>query len=214
MTSTKVWMNPALFSMRAMALLTLDRLNWRHHGIGVLQGYVRENCEPEIRLHIWSKRLMKPGMDVSGDIHDHRFDMVSHVLSGSVAHEEILEEPNPDGDHAMLALTHARAAADTQYHGPTTQLEGRFRVRRSFHTIDAGYSYSFPSQVFHHSPLSDLGEIAVTCVEKHRQQDAPARLLYPIKREPVMAFGHTPDPEVVKAVIEAARERLTMGANE
>ena len=209
MNTTQIFKNPALLSMRALALLWLDKVEWRHHGIGVLQGYVRENSEPEIRLHIWSKLLLKPGMDLSGDIHDHRFDMVSHVLSGFVEHEEIIENADPDGDHAIMALTHARAAADTQYHGPTTPLPGRFRVRRARHIIDQGYSYSLPSQNFHHSPLVELGDIAITCVEKHRQQDAPARLLYPISRPPVMAFGHAMDMGLVGEILAAAKRRLS-----
>lgn len=75
--------------MRALVLKAIPFTIFRHHGIGVLQGYLAENAEPEVRIHIWSRRLLKPGMDVSGDVHDHRFDMVSHVLCGSIEHEEV-----------------------------------------------------------------------------------------------------------------------------
>ena len=208
--NTTVFKNPAFYSMRALARAQIDRLKWRHHGIGVLQGYVAENVEPEVRLHIWAKRLLKPGMDVSGDIHDHRFDMVSHVLYGFVEHEEIIEREDPQGDHETLALTHARAAAETLYHGPTTTLAGRYRVSRLRHVIDQGFSYTFKAQVFHRSPLGEVDDLAVTCVEKHRQVDAPARLLYPVAREPVMAFGHSPNADEIRDIVAEAKRRLTL----
>jgi hypothetical protein len=214
MAYTSIFTNPAYLSMRALVLSVIDRIEFRHHGIGVLQGYVRENSDPEIRIHIWSPKLLKPGMDTSGDCHDHRFDMVSHVLVGTVIHESWIPTESEHGDHAMMALTHARAAADTAYHGPTTPLPGRFKVDRQEFVIGAGKSYSFPAKKFHRSPLHSpyvIGvpsELAVTCVEKHNQQDAPARLLYPIAHEPVMAFGHTPDPEVIKSVLSEAKSLL------
>ena len=205
--NTTIYKNAAVESMRALCLMVLDTVEWRHHGIGVLQGYVREECEPEIRLHIWSKKLLKPGMDVSGDAHDHRFDMVSHVLCGSVEHEELTPTPDSHGDHRMMALTHARAAADTNYHGPTRDLDGCFSVERRLMTIHSGMSYTFPALHFHRSPLTE-DDVAVTVIEKHRQQDVPARLLYPTAHPPVMAFGQEIDKELVRLVIGSARRRL------
>lgn len=207
MSNTVIWENKAVHALRALVLSHLDKIVFRHHGIGALQGYVQENCEPEIRVHLWSRRLLKPAMEVSGDIHDHRFDMVSHVLAGTVLHEELLPTPDPAGTHVMMALTHARAAADTGYHGPTTPIEGRFRVRRKLYQICEGFSYSFRAGKFHHSPIHG-DDVAVTVIEKWRQSDAKARLLYPVDHEPVMAFGHTPDQELIRSVVEAARSRL------
>ncbi len=207
---TTTFRNSSLISMRALTLAMIDRIEFRHHGIGVLQGYVCENVEPEVRIHIWSRKLLKPGMDLSGDVHDHRFEMVSHVLYGDVEHEEFIEQESSLGNYAMMALTHARAAADTNYHGPTTVLSGRFLVQRRRHTIPAGWSYRFPAQVFHRSPLDRIkDDVTVTCIEKHRQREAPARLLYPIECKPVMAFGHTPDPALVKTIISQAKEKLS-----
>ena len=44
-------------TLRALVERLLPSLEWRHHGIGVLQGYVREDADPEIRVHIWSRDL-------------------------------------------------------------------------------------------------------------------------------------------------------------
>jgi hypothetical protein len=193
-------------AMKAMALALFPSMSWRHHGIGVLQGYVTENVEPEVRLHVWAPELVKPGMDVSGDIHDHRFDLVSHVLVGSVAHEEIYADEDADGAWKMMALTHARAAKENGYHGPTADLAGRFRVSRAAFVIPAGSTYRFPRERFHRSPV--LPGVAVSCIEKHNQSDAAARLLYPAKSPPVMAFGHEMDWAVIGPVLQRARELL------
>lgn len=207
--STTLFHNPALASMRALVTRALPLIEWRHHGIGVLQGYLAEDQEPEIRIHIWCKRLIKPGMDASGDIHDHRFDMISHVLSGVIGHEEISPTADANGDHRMLMLTHARAAADTNYHGPTTPIEGAFRVSRLRYTIPAGGSYLFPARIFHRSPLTGADDdVAVTVVEKHNQANTPARILYPQNCPPVMAFGHEIDDELVRHVVNLGRKSL------
>jgi hypothetical protein len=189
-----------------MALALFPSVQWRHHGIGVLQGYVAENCEPEVRLHVWAPELVKPGMSESGDIHDHRFDLVSHVLCGQVGHEEIIPEESDDGAWSMLKLTHARAAKEMGYHGPTAPLPGRFNARRSSFVIEQGYSYHFPAGRFHRSPV--MPGVAVTCVEKHNQSTDSARILYPTTKPPVMAFGHEMDWSVIGPVIRRAREAL------
>jgi hypothetical protein len=206
MQLTTIERNRSNSAMRAMALALFPSMSWRHHGIGVLQGYVVENAEPEVRLHVWARELLKPDMDVSGDCHDHRFDLVSHVLCGGVGHEEIIPEEADEGCWAMLKLTHARAAKETGYHGPTEPLPGRFRVRRQAFVIEPGYTYRFPAGRFHRSPVLD--GVAVTCVEKHNQTSASARILHPVEFPPVMAFGHEMDWSVVGPVLKRAWEAL------
>jgi hypothetical protein len=207
MQMTTVEKTRSTAAMRAMALALFPSLSWRHHGIGCLQGYVVEDVEPEVRLHIWAPELLKDGMDVSGDIHDHRFDLVSHVLCGSVGHEEIIPEDADDGEWSMLSLTHARAAKETGYHGPTRPLSGRYHVRRNSFVFAEGYSYHFPAGRFHRSTI--VGGVAVTCVEKHRQSAASARILHPLAAAPVMAFGHEMNWSVIGPVIQIAREALS-----
>lgn len=206
MQLTTIEKNRSTEAMKAMALALFPSMQWRHHGIGVLQGYVVEDAVPEVRLHVWSRELLKPGMDVSGDIHDHRFDMVSHVLCGDVGHEEVYPEYDEGGEWAMLKLTHARAAKDTGYHGPTEEIPGRLKARRSAFIINAGHTYRFPRARFHRSPI--LSGVAVTCVEKHNQSAEPARILYPVAHPPVMAFGHEMDWSVIGPVLQRAREAL------
>jgi hypothetical protein len=196
-------------ALKALTLALYPSLQWRHHGIGVLQGYVTEDTEPEIRIHIWAPELVLPNMDKSGDIHDHRFNLVSHVLCGHIGHEEIYPEENPQGDWVMLKLTHARAAKETGYHGPTEPIKGRYTLRRNAFIIANGYTYKYPIGRFHRSPVLPHQDIAITCVEKHGQTNDAARLLYPRNTEPVLAFGHAMDWKVVGPVLQRARELLS-----
>lgn len=204
---TQVAPNPAANSMRAMVLHAMDNMKWRHHGVGVLQGYLVEGTDPEVRVHVWSPRLLKPGIDISGDIHDHRFDMVSHVLCGVVGHEVF--EPTPDilGDYRVLTLTHARAAAENKFHGPTEETPGIYSVTRKMTRIISGCTYTFPALQFHRSVLQ--GDVAVSVVEKHNQRDdIRARILYPHQHPPVMAFGHDMDGDLIASVLATAKEKL------
>lgn len=202
---TKVFECKSLPSLRAAARSLIPALSWRHHGIGVLQGYVHEGCGVEVRLHIWSPLLVKPGIDESGAVHDHRFDMVSHVLVGNLGHEEWFAQPDPDGDHETLTLTHARAAAATKFHGPVTPTGERFRASVNHMSIPEGYTYTFPAGCFHRSAVSVL---AVTCVEKHGQRAEPARVLHPSSVPPIMAFGHDMDYALLSALLNQAMEAL------
>lgn len=205
MTTALLWANRNVEAMRGMALALLPVLTWRHHGIGVLQGYLREGGRPEIRMHVWSPRLVKEGISGNGDVHDHRFAMVSHVLCGHISHEEWDAHPHADGDHEMLELTHARAAASTNFHGPTKALPDRYLVRTSKVKIPSGFSYHFAAHRFHRSILA-MGEdeVAVTVVEKWDETNRPARLLYPVGTTPVMAFGHEISQELVRHVLRLA----------
>lgn len=107
---------------------------------------------------------------------------------------------------ALPKLTHARAAKETGYHGPTEPVPGRFAARKTSFCIEQGYTYRFPAGRFHRSPV--LPGVAVTIVEKHNQSDASARILYPAASPPVMAFGHEMDWSVIGPVIRRATEAL------
>jgi hypothetical protein len=203
---TSVRQTQAASVLRAALRTAWPNLTWRHHGIGVLQAYLLEDAEPEIRAHVWDRRLIKPGMEMNGDIHDHRFEMVSHVLVGTICHEEWITSKDQHGEYTSMALTHARAAADTKFHGPTTPLEDRLRAAVETYWIAAGHTYTFASGVFHRSAV--LKDTTITLVEKHNQKKIPARILHRIDSEPVMAFGHDMDHELVAKILAEAHALL------
>jgi hypothetical protein len=89
----------------------LPTLRWRVHGIGLLQAYLIES-DPEIRVHIWCESLLrKPGIQASGAIHDHRFDLTSLVLTGGITHSEYTLEENQHGEWQKWQVPNARAFA-------------------------------------------------------------------------------------------------------
>lgn len=202
---TPVAPTPNHAALRSLVKNLIPSLAWRHHGIGVLQGYVRENAEPEIRVHIWHPALLKSGMRESGDIHDHRFDLTSHVLAGMVGHVEYHDREDPKGRYTTTLLTHARAAAGSKFHGPITPVGDRRSIETNSMTIVEGHTYQYPAGRFHRSPVFGL---AVTLVEKHHHRSVPARLLHPIDVEPVMAFGHDMDMGLVSTIVREALKAL------
>lgn len=194
MTHTRVFKNLRFNDMRCRIIDDFKWINWRHHGIGCLQGYLKEGGPAEVRVHIWSPRLLKPGIDVSGDIHDHRFDMTSYVMLGRVRHEEIYVQPHAMGAHAISVLeTHARASSKGgSLVEAREEPESYTIVKRDYFYINAGSAYTFPRRVFHRSPVGECypEEIAITLIEKSSQTEEPARLLHRKSEKPVDAFGH------------------------
>jgi hypothetical protein len=206
---TVVERDPEHHALKARALEALldGELEWRHHGIGVLQAYLTEGEGVEHRLHIWSRSLLKPGINASGDAHDHRFDMVSHVLFGSVLNEEWHLEASPIGTWTTMTLVHARAAGvERKFHAPMTPTGQRYTRERFVAHVNAGERYHFPARRFHRSPVHDF---AVTWVEKHNQTEDPAKIVHPIDLPAVPAFGHDTDPEQMAFLHKLAIEVLS-----
>lgn len=205
---TKIEEDPQHEMLRRHALEALKQghLKWRHHGIGVLQAYLREGDGVEHRLHIWSRSLIKPGIDVSGDAHDHRFDMVSHVLSGSVANVEWDVAASPRGTWTTMTLVHARAAgAEKKFHAPMQPTGKRYTRKLNVFLVYEGQLYRFPARTFHQTLAS---EFAITWVEKHNQTTEPACIVHPIDIPAVPAFGHDVDQAHVDHLVQLAAEVL------
>lgn len=181
---------------RACEALASGKLNWRHHGIGVMQAYLEEGGSIEHRLHIWSRSLLKDGIDVSGNAHDHRFDMVSHVLFGAICNTEYELVESASGTWTTMTLVHARAAgAENNYHAPMQPTGKRYIAYPRARIIREGDKYHFPARHFH---TSSVGGFTITWVEKYNQSEEPARIVHPIDIPAVPAFGHTPDPGQLK----------------
>lgn len=187
----------------AIRLIESGALQWRHHGIGVLQAYIAEGADPEVRLHVWDQRLVKPGISETGDVHDHRFDLVSVVLAGEVGHEEWVMAEAEDGPYRMSSVVHARLAAETRYHGTVTEHEGRYKAYKARHLLPAGLMYRFPLGAFHRSFVP--GGTTVTRCEKHNQrEDIQARVVFRADTPQVHAFGHDEDWDLISAVLSDA----------
>lgn len=182
-----------------LALMHLVRKNlldscadeWRHHGIGCLQSYVKEGSEKESRIHIWHPDLVLSGMAENGAIHSHRFSLKSWVLAGCLAHSEYLPFEDIDGKYYEYNLVNARSSLEISgsYHTLPEKVSNRsYQVGINRHTFEAGDVYTFLKGAYHSS--RPLGGTCVTFVSMG-QKTGSARLLaredMPIRH----AFGNS-----------------------
>lgn len=219
--STQVEARDALYlwPLQAFVFSALDKLQWRWSGLGLLQAYVLEDPPRghaefgrqaggrgrELRIHIWSKKLLRDGIDRNGNVHNHRFSMCSTVLCGSIRHDEYQISGNPEGRFVLWDFPNADAQT-AEERCAMRPLVGRYDATVAKGFLEAGQQYTFARGAYHRSyPLVDP---TVTLVEKYDQYDYSARVLAPHDTEPVSAFGGKADAATVVAIVLDAKERL------
>ena len=197
-----------LACLRALAAAHIEQTpadQWRHHGIGVLQHYLIENADPEIRLHVWDPSLVRPGIEQAGDIHDHRFDLVSQVLEGEL-HETLFWEKPSLLQWDVWSVENARSAGAAQaFDGKHAFVESIFTVPDHRKYL-RGAQYGLGRGLFHRTRTPDL---AVTICAMHDKR-GQARLLTPQGQEPVHAFSADWSVPIEKraAVLQQAAQAL------
>lgn len=198
----------AVRALLAAFIATAPRDAWRHHGIGVLQAYVREGTDTEVRMHVWHPDLVRPGIRESGAIHDHRFDLVSHVVAGKLRERVFETRPDPDGEWEAWSVENARSAgAEKGFDGECLPTGSRFSARAHEREHHAGDRYTLARQVFHETIVDS--ELAVTlCVM--RTKVGQARLLVRHGEQPVHAFGAPASEAVIERVLREARQELEL----
>lgn len=196
---------PDLFATQQLVAALLPHLKWRRHGIGVLQGYVHEHPEHELRVHLWSPMLIVPGIIQSGNAHNHRFAMRSRVLLGDLQHTE-WQLHEGDG-YALYDFKHARIHATDDDRVELSPLPVRYAVTRRAVWLTAGDAYEFDRGAYHDSlPMS---AVAVTLVEKYDQREERARVIAPADKPPVPAFGEPePNAGLVAVLVDTAIQQL------
>lgn len=166
-----------------------NMLEWRHHGIGMLQAYVPGK---DIRVHIWHPSLARPGMVTSGAMHNHRFGFKSTILCGSILHSYLRTQESAAGAHQLFHIENASRGRDSDLvAGPRVtltmepdQVFGDGRCER----------YYIGKWSFHWA-RPHLG-LAVTWVEIHdKDESKPASMVCPYGIKPVHAFTHQRDAE-------------------
>ncbi len=199
---------PLHTTLCGLVLQALPTLKWRHNGLGLLQAYVREGIERELRVHVWHKSLVHDGIGESGLIHDHRFNLTSHVLVGQIWQEELALRPADDGFWQTHTVVHAREvmAKHAINDGDVQPLPARYHDTPSGINIGEGWSYTFPKRVFHKMEFDS--PIVVTVVQKDDQEDEPARILAPYGKPVVHAFANTLPPSAWVQPLALAEEAL------
>jgi hypothetical protein len=201
---TRVFEATDVWALRKLVAALLPELSWRRHGTGALQGYVHENPEHELRVHLWSPALVLPGIQESGVAHNHRFAMHSRVLHGAIQHAEWQLESGDD--FVLYDFVHARLHTEGN-RAEMRALPERFDAVRVPIVIRAGQSYTFDRGAYHDS--APASQLAVTLVEKFDQRDERACVIAPANKPPVPAFGGGEPPAwLVARIVEEARIRL------
>ena len=160
-------MNELKHSLAAL----IPHLDWRVHGLGVLQAYITEGDE-ELRLHIWHPDLCTT--QDTGRPHNHRFDLKSHVLVGTMIHEEWHLSEDPDGEWYKWSVVHARAQSKSSKDMERLS-DVSYYVFKSQDTILPGQTYTFQKGRFHRSIVNGL---CVTLVTKTNQSGSATILGY------------------------------------
>jgi hypothetical protein len=157
----------------------LDRLKWRHHGLGMLQAEFSE----ALRIHVWHPSLVCAEMAWPRCVHDHRFDLESAVLVGAVRDvtpNVFPFDPGSSWDKAKVyEIEHAKNQDRLVKGGCSTatsaRLLGEVNVFRALaETYGAGESYRVDRRTFH---TTEVDVLTVTVVHRSNFDDKLARVL-------------------------------------
>ncbi len=175
------------------------RLAWRHNGVGLLQAYL----DDDTRVHVWHLKLLVPGMTNSGAMHDHRFDLHSTVLAGTLVNSMLEVEPDELGLFHVFdigANSHEADAAMTRI--------GRVTVRLlSTDVLFEGDHYEVAAGAYHWARPTD--ELAITVAHiRNKDRERPVHILCPEDVVPIHAFRSPALRHVVDGLLDDARKLL------
>lgn len=169
------------------------KLQWRHHGIGVLQAYLHEG-DHETRVHVWHPDLVLPEFTPeNGLVHDHRFGFTSFVMHGAIYDEAWELEVDNGGEWQIHTTQNARSFKEQtgEQYGAHTDIKPedarRYSLRREGHWHEAGQKYQIEPREFHMTRVQDL---TVTVVVKTSLVDGPAKIVTKRGATLVNAFDH------------------------
>ena len=179
----------AMPEMRATLAHALPHLQWRHHGIGVLQAYLQEG-DVETRAHIWHPDLVRVAPE--RQIHSHRFNLRSTVLVGTLHHDEYRLRASGEIGWQRWSVLPARQGSE-----PPTKVGEPVAVEVIDGAIPAGDSYTFRRGAFHRS---HVGRLAVTLMVKTDQIPDHAEILVRLGTNPAHGFADTTPTDITRFV--------------
>lgn len=173
----------------------------RFHGNGFVQFYIWRGAYVARRLHIWHPEFL-PSRVENARIHEHRFEMRSHILMGRLRHISYELEFSAVGEHQLYTVvpahdsgkfsaTGGQKVSDEMKPVPGTCCEP---VVRESSEYAAGSSYYFAARKFHDTAAEGH---TMTVMEKLWQDEdgKDARVLGPVDRDPDNAFIECPYSE-------------------
>jgi len=156
----------------------------RYHPYGftvVTLGTVPGRRRIVYRLHIWPTGFALPG-SAELMIHDHVYDIQSHILIGQVVQHEYVESE----------LGAEFASYRGLYDGPHSVLErkpGTVRVvETAVSTFDAGHTYTLPAGALHMADVDPSNLTATILRTEYREKEDDPVILAPIDAPPSYRF--------------------------
>lgn len=175
--------------------------NWRVHGLGMLQAYVPER--EDLRIHIWAPELQDPRL-VDHQIHDHRFDLISTVLTGAIINHAFDIEEDEEGPCRCYTVKHATLK---EFDPPIEQKE-RYRIVSELKMEhSSGEFYQFSREFFHKTTaLHNEHGVVITLVRRENFSRSPGRILS--MSQPPHAFSIEEDHATKARILGRALDSL------
>jgi hypothetical protein len=180
-------------AQRIVRLVSFEHLQWRHHGLGMLQA----ELDDAVRIHVWHPELRTIPTTNLRCVHDHRFNLESAIVAGCIIDTPYIvligEQPFLSTRNASpeffkteaFAIRHAKVQGHfaAPLSGDVTQDRDVFdsvslgeawakeapSIRRK-----TGTSYSIARRDWH---MTRVEALAVTVVYRYDFDDRPARIL-------------------------------------
>jgi hypothetical protein len=134
-----------------------------------------------MRLHVWAPQSVRL-QDDAFKIHDHVFEVRSHIICGSITHIPYDVTPSPEGNYEVYRVTYEDSVSTMSAAGNLVDVQLLSPV-----TYKTGEGYIFPAHRFHTTAVSpDL--LCATLVRPVRQEPGYPRVLGP-PRGRDRAFG-------------------------
>lgn len=159
--------------------LEFDHHTWTHHGLGMLQCKI----DHETRVRLWHPLLVSDEMCGARGIHDHRFNLTSHVLYGRIVDEQYDVVINPQEPSwwssrsvaSAWAIPHKEIQTETDKHAERAVFLGRAFYARDGITEHTSFStYKIAARRWHTTvPVAP----AITVVTRSSFDAEPARVL-------------------------------------
>jgi hypothetical protein len=142
-------------------------------------GFVQLKLDDERRIHFWhpSHGAITP----EDELHDHRYDFVSHVLAGKILHEVWTWKADDAGDHEMVEVS-CKPGSSTL---PVSVGMGAIKMAAR-HIFEAGNQYAFSADGFHRGGAP---EGAITFLTRGHVIKDVARVIRPVGHPSVCPFS-------------------------
>jgi hypothetical protein len=203
----------------ARGKFSLDASRWRWHGLGALQCEISE----ALRIHVWHPKLRVIPEDDLRAVHDHRFNLVSHVIVGrikdtpySVVSANLDTSRNRSrvmgaGKGHAFRIVHAKNQAThdgavSEHLGPVCWFEHQASTWGPEYD-ERSRSYAIRRRQFH---ATSVDALAITLIHRSDFDDEPARVLGPTADPPSSGIVHdAPEhAQVMREVLAEAADLL------